>query len=217
VGRLCLIDSDSVCITNINRQVQATSRTIGRLKTEALRERLLEINPEAHIEIISAVFASSKCETDVQPVIFPFTSYHYIIDAIDSLSSKLALIETAFANGNTLYSSMGMAQKLDAARLRTSSVWETYGCPLARLVRQGLRKRGFSGDFTAVFSDEHLPLHNEIQTGCGGHDGCLCPKSASHEWCSSKKVINGSAVMVTASAGMILASLVIQDVLKSVS
>jgi tRNA A37 threonylcarbamoyladenosine dehydratase len=216
IGRLCIADSDSVCITNINRQVQATSRTIGQLKTEALRERLLEINPKANIEVISAVFAPSKGEADKIPVTFPFASYRFIIDAIDSLSSKLDLIETAFANGNTLYSSMGMAQKLDAARLRTASIWQTYGCPLARLVRQGLRKRGFSGDFTAVFSDERLPLHNEVQTGCGSAV-CLCPKSAAHEWCSSKKVINGSAVMVTAAAGMILASLVVQDILKNVS
>jgi tRNA A37 threonylcarbamoyladenosine dehydratase len=114
---------------------------------------------------------------------------------------------------------MGMAQKLDPTRIRTASIWDTQGCPLARLVRQTLRKHGFTGDFTAVYSPEHLPLHGEIAASCGSA-ACLCPKRAAcdpdsaHEWCSSKKVINGSAVTVTATAGMILASLAITSVMQ---
>jgi tRNA A37 threonylcarbamoyladenosine dehydratase len=109
-----------------------------------------------------------------------------------------------------------MAQKLDPTRLKTADIWDTSGCPLARLVRQGLRKRGFTGHFTAVYSDEQLPLHREIGAACGAAR-CLCPVrnkddgAAPVEWCGSKKVINGSAVTVTAAAGMTLASLVIRD------
>jgi tRNA A37 threonylcarbamoyladenosine dehydratase len=109
---------------------------------------------------------------------------------------------------------MGMARKLDPTRLKTADIWDTSGCPLARLVRQGLRKRGFTGHFTVVYSDEQLPLHREIGVACGSAQ-CLCPAGKTGEgaveWCSSKKVINGSAVTVTASAGMILASLVVRD------
>jgi tRNA A37 threonylcarbamoyladenosine dehydratase len=104
---------------------------------------------------------------------------------------------------------MGMAQKMDPTRLKTAGIWETEGCPLARLVRQGLRKRGFSGSFTVVYSDERLPLQDTAGAACGSAH-CLCTGKGT-EWCSSKKVINGSAVTVTASAGMILASLVLRD------
>jgi tRNA A37 threonylcarbamoyladenosine dehydratase len=112
---------------------------------------------------------------------------------------------------------MGMAQKLDPTRLRTADIWDTEGCPLARLVRQGLRKRGFGGRFTVVYSGERLPLHDDIPLPCGSAQ-CLCPPrdrndpGAPVEWCGSRKVINGSAVTVTAAAGMILASLVLRDV-----
>jgi tRNA A37 threonylcarbamoyladenosine dehydratase len=112
---------------------------------------------------------------------------------------------------------MGMAQKLDPTRLKTGDIWETQGCPLARLVRAGLRKRGFQGHFTVVYSSERLPLSSGVVAACGSAQ-CLCPSrnsddpNAPVEWCSSKKVINGSAVTVTAVAGMILGSLVVQDV-----
>jgi tRNA A37 threonylcarbamoyladenosine dehydratase len=117
---------------------------------------------------------------------------------------------------------MGMAQKLDPPRLKTADIWDTEGCPLARLVRTGLRKRGFQGHFTVVYSTERLPLSEGVRLACGSAQ-CLCPSRnscdlqtpgsyAPKEWCSSKKVINGSAVTVTASAGMILASLVIRDI-----
>jgi tRNA A37 threonylcarbamoyladenosine dehydratase len=149
---------------------------------------------------------------------FGLSRADYIIDAIDSLRYKLDLIELASGAGPVLFSSMGMAQKLDPTRLKTADIWETQGCPLARLVRQGLRKRGFAGHFTAVYSSEQLPLRKEIPTACGSGQ-CLCPSRFLHdaanqplEWCSSKKVINGSAVTVTAAAGFILASLVVRSV-----
>jgi tRNA A37 threonylcarbamoyladenosine dehydratase len=118
---------------------------------------------------------------------------------------------------------MGMAQKMDPARLKTAGIWETCGCPLARLVRQGLRKRGFAGSFTAVYSDERLPRREEAVLSCGSKL-CLCSGGSFSgnaaglpggrtEWCGGKKIINGSAVTVTAAAGMILASLVLRDIM----
>jgi tRNA A37 threonylcarbamoyladenosine dehydratase len=214
VGSIGLVDSDRICVTNINRQVQATSRAVGLSKVDTLKNRLLDINPRCSVIPWERVFCRETA------AVFNIEAADYCIDAIDSLTCKLDLIEYTAAAGVRLFSSMGMAQKLDPTRIKTASIWDTNGCPLARLVRQGLRKRGFTGDFTAVYSDERLPLHGEIPLACGSATGrCLCPAGKAGaggenavEWCATKKVINGSAVTVTAAAGMVLASLVIRDI-----
>ncbi|MDR0409891.1 MAG: tRNA threonylcarbamoyladenosine dehydratase [Spirochaetaceae bacterium] len=218
IGEITLVDSDIICVTNINRQTQATTKTIGQFKADALKTRLAEINPNCAVTARNKVFsretASSFCVED----------YDFVIDAIDSLEPKLDLIELCGNLQKPLFSSMGMAQKLDPTRLLAADIWKTEGCPLARLVRSGLRKRGFNGHFTAVYSTERLPLRTEISTSCGCGE-CLCPSRAgirtedggeAKEWCASKKLINGSAVMVTAAAGMILASLVVRASASSV-
>ncbi|MDR3311903.1 MAG: tRNA threonylcarbamoyladenosine dehydratase [Spirochaetaceae bacterium] len=212
VGHLVLVDSDAVCVTNVNRQVQATVATVGRAKTEALRERLLAVNPRCDVDARQEVFSARTALS------FGMGTEDFVVDAIDSLTFKLDLIQTAGEAGAALFSCMGMAQKMDPTQIRVADIWHTAGCPLARLVRTGLRKRGFSGGFTAVYSPERLPRHDEIAVVCGS-GLCLCAKKrvpadtedaapTNKEWCSTKKVINGSAVTVTATAGMILASLV---------
>ncbi|MDR3130905.1 MAG: tRNA threonylcarbamoyladenosine dehydratase [Treponema sp.] len=213
VGAVDIVDSDSVCPTNVNRQVQATSGNMGRLKAEALKERLLAINPDCRVAAFAGVFSRESAPS------FGIEDADYAIDAIDSLSNKLDLIEYAAGAGTALYSSMGMSQKLDPARIKTADIWETRVCPLARRVRAGLRKRGFDGRFTVIYSDERLPLHPGVRASCGSAQ-CFCPprnrgeSGAPVEWCASKKVINGSAVTVTAAAGMILAGLVVRDVCR---
>ncbi|MFP3091289.1 tRNA threonylcarbamoyladenosine dehydratase [Treponema sp. TIM-1] len=208
VGNIVLVDSDRVCVTNINRQVQATTRTVGLSKVEVLGSRLREINPGCMVQALGRVFSRETAgEFDIEGA-------DYVIDAIDSLTHKLDLIEIASGAGVGFYSSMGTALKMDPTQLKTADIWETRGCPLARLVRSGLRKRGFRGHFTVVYSAEQLPLHREIEVSCGSAQ-CLCPSPCEEqgvEWCSTKKVINGSAVTVTAAAGMILASLVVRDI-----
>jgi tRNA A37 threonylcarbamoyladenosine dehydratase len=209
VGAIGVIDSDTVCVTNVNRQVQATSCTVGLSKAEVLKQRLLEINPRCEVVAWNTVFCRESAAG------FGIESADYVIDAIDSLGHKLDLIETACSAGVPLFASMGMARKLDPTRLKTAGIWETKGCPLARLVRQGLRKRGFTGSFTVVYSDEQLPRREDIAVSCGSQL-CLCAGGKNAErtdWCSTKKIINGSAVTVTASAGMILASLVLRDIM----
>jgi tRNA A37 threonylcarbamoyladenosine dehydratase len=213
IGGITLVDSDTVCVTNINRQVEASIKTIGEFKADVLKTRLLEINPQCTVTALNKVFSRENSGE------FDFANYDYIIDAIDSLTYKLDLIEEVATAGKTLFSCMGMAQKLDPLRIRSADIWESFGCPLARLVRAGLRKRNFSGHFTVVYSSERLPRHSEIATACGT-PLCLCPSKnkcggGAQEWCSSKKIINGSAVTVTATAGMVLASLVLKDVCPS--
>jgi tRNA A37 threonylcarbamoyladenosine dehydratase len=204
IADIIIVDSDRVCISNINRQVQATAGTVGLYKTDALRTRLLQINPDCAVSVFSRIFSRESAG------IFGIEGADYVVDAIDSLSCKLDLIEYVHRAGVPFFSSMGMAQKLDPTRLKTAGIWETRGCPLARLVRQGLRKRGFRDSFTVVYSDERLPLREDVESPCGTAR-CFCPKGGT-EWCSSKKIINGSAVTVTAAAGMILASLILTDI-----
>ncbi|MDR0601053.1 MAG: tRNA threonylcarbamoyladenosine dehydratase [Treponema sp.] len=206
IGIIDIVDSDRVCVTNINRQVEATYRTVGLCKTETLKDRLLEINPRCTVNAKQEVFSRENADG------FNIEKADYVIDAIDSIRFKLDLIETCTEAGTPFFSSMGTAQKLDPTRLKTADIWKTEGCPLARLVRQGLRKRGYRGHFTTVYSDEQLPLRASGEAACGSA-ACMCPapEGGGADWCGMKRVINGSAVTVTAAAGLILASLVIRD------
>jgi tRNA A37 threonylcarbamoyladenosine dehydratase len=196
VGGITLVDSDTVCVSDFNRQVQAVRGNMGRLKTDALKEHLKEINPACDVVSFSDFFSKESAG------LFNFSEADYVIDAIDTLASKLDLIETAMASGKRFFSSMGMAWKLDPTQIRTADIWETSACPLAKLVRQGLKKRGFSGHFTVVYSAEK-PCRGE--KGSSGQD----EKGAKN---SRKKAVLGSAMPVTATAGMVLASLVIRDI-----
>jgi tRNA A37 threonylcarbamoyladenosine dehydratase len=207
-GHVTVVDNDSVCITNINRQVQALSDTVGLPKAAALMKRLLEINPLCDVRAFNQVFSKETA------AFFEIEKTDYVIDAIDSLGHKLDLIELVVQAGPRLFSSMGMACKLDPTRIKTAGIWETSGCPLARLVRQGLKKRGFGRHFTVVYSDEHIDGAEGVESVCGT-GSCFCSDKDT-EWCSSKKVINGSSVTVTAAAGMALASLVLRDAVSRI-
>jgi tRNA A37 threonylcarbamoyladenosine dehydratase len=195
IGNIGLVDFDVVCENNINRQVQATSRTLRIPKAKALQGRLLEINPGLEINAWEKIFTRENARD------FTIEKADYVIDAIDSLGHKLDLIEITCVAGVTLFSSMGMAQKIDPTRIKTAGIWETKGCPLAKLVRQGLSKRGFSGNFTTVYSEEQAPRRGEV----------ACETNP-----AGKKRINGSVVTVTACAGMILASLVLRDIMGQI-
>ena len=199
VGNIVLVDFDTVEISNINRQAEATAKTIGRQKTEALAARLREINPDCAVVTIPEYFSCKDNNMEKAAEHYQITGADYIIDAIDTIESKLDLIECAACSGITLFSSMGMARKMDPTRLKTADIWKTSGCPLARSVREGLRKRGFNSNFTVVYSDEKPFVQYE--------------NYADKNPVSGKKSL-GSAVTVTASAGMILASLVIRDVCR---
>lgn len=209
VGHLTIVDSDRVCVTNVNRQAQATSRNVGRVKVEELAARLHEISPHTDVTALQKVYEPETRET------FDLQGFDYVIDAIDSLSNKIDLIKTALAKRCTLYSAMGAALKLDPTRIREASIWKTQGCPLARKVRQGLRQSGVKGDFICVFSDEVLPNH-DVPSACGTQ-ACMCPKASSDgpqgpDWCAQKAQINGSIAHMTAAFGMHLAGLVIRDI-----
>ena len=206
IGRICIVDSDTVCVTNINRQIQATKANIGEPKAEALKKRLLEINPDCEVTAFDSIFSGDNAG------IFEIDKADFVIDAIDSLSHKLDLIEITTKYNVKIFSSMGMAQKLDPSLIRTADIWETRSCPLARLVRGGLRKRGFTENLTVVYSEERIPLRTDEENVCGSAQ-CICPEGGNDRRIPHK-ARNGSVVTVTATAGMLLASLVIRSVIN---
>lgn len=212
---LTVVDSDRVCITNINRQLMATTQTVGHVKVEALRQRLLTINPSAEITALQKIFTEETAES------FHLESYDYIIDAIDSLKDKALLILMACRTKAQFFSSMGAALKLDPTRIQVTEFWKVKGDPLARALRNRFKRdKSFpSRKFLCVYSDELL--QNRGHNATCGTEQCMCPKAQAgpgdpsllnHEWCSSKAQINGTLAHITAIFGFMLAGLVIQDV-----
>lgn len=218
VENLLLVDSDTVCSTNVNRQIQATALNTGKSKVGELRKRLLEINPRAHI---TAHHGAYNEHTAGQ---FVLTGHDYILDAIDSLKNKVLLIERSLAAGVTLYASMGAAAKLDPTLIRVAPLSKTRICPLARMVRKRLYRIGVPLEFLCVYSEEP-PLAPAAGSLCGTGQ-CACSRTPGQphnpdsgrdgvndpDWCALKKRINGTVMHVTASFGLTLASLVIRDI-----
>ena len=214
ISHLTVVDSDRVCITNINRQLMATVKTVGQVKVEALKERLLTINPMAEIDARQQIFSEETADS------FCLESYDYIIDAIDSLKDKRLLIEMACQTKAVFFSSMGAALKMDPTRIKVAEFWKVEGCPLARALRQRFKrlKRKPARKFLCVYSDELL--ENKGHNASCGTEKCMCPKAKNgpgdaallnHEWCSSKAQINGSLMHITAIFGMTIAGLVVKD------
>ena len=225
IRQLTIVDSDRVCITNINRQLMATSKTVGQVKVDVLKERLLSINPSAEITAIQQIFSDETAES------FHIESYDYIIDAIDSLKDKALLILMATSSSRSgvdgkapkFFSSMGAALKLDPTRIKTAEFWKVQGDPLARALRNRFKRNKVfpKRKFHCVYSDELL--QNKGHNATCGTEQCVCPKAKmgpgdpsllNHEWCSSKAQINGTLAHITAIFGFMLAGLVIQDIVK---
>ena len=214
IRHLTIVDSDRVCITNINRQLMATTKTVGQVKVEVLKERLLSINPSAEIMALQKIFTQETADE------FEIGSYDYIIDAIDSLKDKALLILMATRTKAKFISSMGAALKLDPTRIKITEFWKVQGDPLARALRKKFKQMDEypRRKFKCVYSDELLT--NKGHNGTCGTGQCVCPKAKmgpgdpallNHEWCSSKAQINGTVAHITAIFGFMLAGLVIQD------
>lgn len=199
IRRLTMVDSDRVCVTNINRQLMATTSTVGQVKVEALRERLLSINPAAEITALQQVFTEETAER------FEIGSYDYVIDAIDSLKDKALLIRLATETDVKLFSSMGAALKLDPTRIKTTEFWKISGDPLARALRKRFKREGRypKRKFQCVYSDELLENKGNP------------PADAEEPSMFNKPQTNGTLAHVTAIFGFMLAGLVIQDAVKT--
>lgn len=213
VGSLDIVDSDRVCVTNINRQLQATCETVGQVKVEALRERLLSINPHAAIAAHQKIYDAATADD------FALEEYDVVMDAIDSVSNKILLLHRASLSSAAVFSSLGAACKVDPTRIRTAEFMQVQGCPLGAKLRKQMRRTGMLPvkPVMAVYSDE--VLENLGGKSACGSGTCLCPRGESgpgdaslvnHEWCSQKAIINGSLAHITAIFGFTLAGLVVQ-------
>ena len=198
VGHLTLVDSDCVVESNINRQLPAMIPTIGRAKVDVLAEHFADINPEAEIVPVQALYSMADRDR------FNFKNFDVVVDAIDSLAHKIDLLATASEAGCQVFCSLGAAGKLDPTQVRIASIWETSGCPLGKLVRNGLRKRDFKGDFQAVYS---------LEKSMVAESGAVQSGEVVTHGNSVKAAVLGSAMPVTAAFGLALSSLVIRSVL----
>lgn len=200
IMHLTLVDSDVVCITNCNRQLMATSKTVGQPKVEALRNRLLEINPDVNIITMQKRYSEENKDE------FEWETYDYVIDAIDSLKDKISLILQVTKSGIKLFSSMGAALRLDPSMVKVSEFWKIKGDPLTAAMRSSMRRHKLFPErkFLCVHSEEQ-PLPN-------------LGKAFQDDSQSFGKVqTNGSLAHITAIFGMTLAGLVVQDIVKSLS
>ena len=213
IRHLTIVDSDRICITNVNRQIHATTLTVGEVKTDVLKKRLLEINPNAKITAIQKIYNAENRES------FKLEVYDYIIDAIDSLSCKADLIRAATSTHAVFFSSMGAALKVDPTKIQVAEFWKVKGDPLAACMRRIIRKSEMPGKkFLCVYSEEVL-TNKGVNTSFETPE-YLIPKSketkgnpalGNHEWSEHKFVMNGSVAHITAIFGFTLAGLVMQD------
>lgn len=217
IHHLTMVDSDRVCVTNINRQLMATTKTVGQVKVDALKARLLEINPKAEITALQRVYAADTADS------FELDTYDYIIDAIDSLENKADLIRRATRTQATFFSSMGAALKLDPSKIQVAEFWKVKGCPLAAALRRKMKNgEKPAKKFKCIFSEERL--ENKGEDASSGTEKCTCPKPdngpedpelTNYEWSSRKVKTNGTLAHITAIFGFTLAGLVMQDIYKA--
>ena len=217
VGKLTIVDSDRVCVTNINRQLMATTKTVGQVKVEVLKKRLLEINPDAEITALQKIYDQETADE------FDLNQYDYIIDAIDSLKDKALLILRACQTRAVFFSSMGAALKMDPTQIRVAEFWKVRGCPLGAALRKKFKhmKVKPAHKFRCVYSEELL--ENRGPNHVCGTAANMCPKVidgpgdpalVNHEWCSSKAQVNGSMAHITAIFGFTIAGLVLDDIYR---
>jgi tRNA A37 threonylcarbamoyladenosine dehydratase len=204
VGGFALVDDDKVCLTNINRQLIATLKTVGHNKVEVMRDRILEINPRAQIALFPCFYGAQNADE------IDLGRFSYVVDAIDTVSSKLTLIERAKAAAVPVISCMGAGNKLDPTKFEVADIFKTSVCPLAKVMRKELRARGIQ-DLKVVYSKEAAltPLEDE-RTSCKNH--CVCPPGVARK-CTDRRQIPGSVAFVPSVAGLILAAEVVKDLL----
>ena len=202
VGHLDLIDSDTVAVSNINRQIIATTKTVGQYKTDAMEARILDINPAAKITKHNCFFLPETAAD------FPFNQYDYVVDAVDTMSAKLALVTHCHAAGVPIICAMGAGNKLNPTGFQVADLAKTKMDPLARVMRRELKKRGVK-KLKVVYSEEQptRPLE-DMSISC--RTNCICPPGAKHK-CTERRDIPGSVAFVPSVAGLIIAGEVIKD------
>ena len=202
VGAFDLIDDDKVCLTNLNRQIIATRKTVGQYKVDVMKNRMLEINPDVDVRLYKCFFLPENAAD------FPFEEYDYIVDAVDTVTAKIELVMRAKASNVPIISAMGAGNKLDPGRFKIADIYDTSVCPLARVMRRELKKRNVRS-LKVVYSDEQ-PIRpiEDMSISCRTH--CICPPGAEHK-CTERRDIPGSTAFVPAVAGLMIAGEIVKD------
>ena len=202
IGRLDLFDDDKICVTNLNRQLHATRKTVGQYKVDAAKERVLEINPKCEVNTFKTFYLPEMAdEVDL-------SCYDYIIDAIDTVSGKIELVRRANELGVPIISSMGAGNKVNAAAFEVADIYKTSVCPLAKVMRSELRKRGIP-KLKVVYSREAaLTPRDEDAPDC--KHNCVCPPGVARN-CTHRRQIPGSNAFVPSVVGLIIAGEVVKD------
>ena len=201
VGAIDIIDDDKVCLTNINRQIIATGKTVGKYKVDVAKERIEEINPDCKVTAFRTFYMPETADR------FDFTKYDYVVDAIDTVTGKIALIENAKKAGTPIISSMGAGNKVDPTAFEVADIYKTSVCPLARVMRYELKRRGIK-KLKVVYSKEKPipPIGDEVPNG---ENGCI----SMADKVAGKRQVPGSTAFVPSVAGLIIAGEVIKDII----
>ena len=205
IGAIDLIDDDKVCLTNLNRQIIATRKTVGKYKVDVMKERILDINPDCKVEIYKCFYLPENKDQ------FDFSQYSYVIDAVDTVTAKIQLVMQAQEQGVPIISSMGAGNKMNPAEFEVADIYKTSVCPLAKVMRRELKKRGVKKLKVVYSKEKALKPADDMSIGC--RDNCICPPGAEHK-CTERRAIPGSNAFVPSVAGMIIASEVIKDLTR---
>lgn len=202
VGTIDLIDDDKVCLTNINRQIIATRKTVGQYKVDVMKERILEINPDAIVNTHKCFFLPENKDE------FDFSRYSYVVDAVDTVTAKIQLVLEAKNAGVPIISSMGAGNKLDPTGFEVADIYKTSVCPLAKAMRRELKKRNI--DHLKVVYSKEKPVRPIEDMAISCRSNCICPPGAEHK-CTERRAIPGSTAFVPSVVGLIIAGEVIKD------
>lgn len=205
VGAFDLIDDDKVCLTNLNRQIIATRKTVGKYKVDVMKERILEINPDAKVTTHQCFYLPDTAEE------FDFSQYDYVVDAIDTVTAKLDMIMRAQNLKVPIISCMGAGNKLDPSKLQIADIYKTSMCPLAKVMRRELKKRRVKKLKVLFSTEEPKRPMEDMSISC--RSNCICPPGTKHK-CTDRRDIPGSVAFVPSVAGLMIAAEVIKDLLK---
>ena len=205
IGTLDLIDDDKVCLTNINRQIYATRKTVGKYKVDVAKERILDINPEAVVNCHQTFYMPDTKDQ------FDFSQYDYVVDAIDTVTGKIELVLQAQKAGTPIMSSMGAGNKVNPEMFEVADIYDTSVCPLAKVMRRELKKRNVKS-LKVVYSKEK-PIRPEEDLEISCRTNCICPPGTART-CTVRREIPGSNAFVPSVAGLIIAGEVIKDLLS---
>ena len=200
IGEITVVDDDRVCLTNLNRQLFATRKTVGKYKVDVAEERMLEINPALKINKYKTFYTPENSSE------FDFSSCDYIVDAIDTVTGKIELVLQSKRSGTPIISSMGAGNKTDPSRFEVADIYETSVCPLARVMRYELRKRGVDSLKVVYSKEKPITPVDDMTISC--RTNCICPPGTARK-CTQHRQVPGSTAFVPSAVGLIIAGEII--------